>query len=210
MSVTATTLAAACGASDLTLSVTSTTGFPTVGTVGAHQPVVIDGEAMFCTGVPASGTIVVAMRGSDGGNGVAHAILAPVFTSALATDFASLPSTSTITRPPFSPFQTTIGANGVIAVPADVRPVVVNITKATALSTTTLAAPSVANNGAQLTITSETAAAHVITATGLINDGTSGAPHNTLTFAAFAGASITLVAQNGLWNVVANNNVTVS
>jgi hypothetical protein len=190
--------------------ITSTTGFPAVGTVGANQPVIIDGETMFCTGVPVSGTIVVRGRGSDGTVAVAHNILAPVVTSSLATDFAALPGAASTTRPAYSDVQTTIGANGVIPVPADVRPVTVNLVKATALSSTTLAAPSVANDGSKLTITSQTAAAHVITATSLINDGASGAPHTTLTFAAFAGASIVLQAQDGLWNVISNNGVTVS
>ena len=211
MALTNTTLAVACGASDLTLSITSTTsGFPAVGTVGANQPVQIDGEFMYCTGVPVAGTITVRGRGSCGSVAVAHAILAPVVTSAVASDFPNDPSGTVNTRPPYTDFQFTIGANGALPTFADIRPVTVNLTKATALSATTLAAPSAANDGLKVTITSQTAAAHVITATSLINDGATGAPHSTLTFAAFAGASIVLQAQNALWNVVANNNVTVS
>lgn len=65
-------------------------------------------------------------------------------------------------------------------------------------------------DGAHLYITSTTANAHVVTATSLINDGVTGAPHSTLTFAAFPGATIHLVSYGSKWNVVAKNVVTVS
>jgi hypothetical protein len=170
----------------------------------------IDGEYMWCVSVPVSGTVTVRSRGMDGTVAVAHSALAPVVTSSVASDFPPVPSASSATRPNDADFQVTMGANGAFPSFTDIRPVTVNLTKATALSSTTLAAPSVANDGLRLTITSQTAAAHVITATTLINDGVSGAPHTTLTFAAFPGASITLQAQNGLWNVISSTAVTVS
>lgn len=75
----------------------------------------------------------------------------------------------------------------------------------------TLAAPTAGtDDGAILTVTSATANAHTITATGLINNGTTGGPHNTATFAAFSGASITLMAYNALWYVLGSVNVTIS
>lgn len=83
------------------------------------------------------------------------------------------------------------------------------LTKATA-GAYTLAAPTAAQAGTRLTITSRTAAAHVITATGLIHDGVVGGAKNTATFAAFVGASIDLVAVNLLWHVVSKNAVTVA
>lgn len=83
------------------------------------------------------------------------------------------------------------------------------ITKAGVLADT-LAAPTAAQNGQVLVVTSRTANAHTITATGLINNGTTGGPHNLATFAAFAGASITLVADNLLWNVLNSDNVVIS
>lgn len=72
----------------------------------------------------------------------------------------------------------------------------------------TLAAP--ASDGFRLCITSGTAAAHVVTATGLIEDGVTGGAKDTMTFAAFPGASIDLLAYDGKWHVVAKNVVTVA
>lgn len=211
MALSTTTLTSAITASQVgPIVVGSTTGFPAVGVPVAPQVVLVDGEYMLCSYVPVSGTFNASQRGFNGTVPVAHNAGAPVATSSIPTDFPSTPGQSVVPRPDFLEVQTTIFANGAIPVPADVRPVIVNLTKATALSSTTLAAPSAAQDGLRMTFTNQTAAAHVITATSLINDGVTGVPHTTLTFAAFAGASITLLAQNSLWNVVANNNVTVS
>jgi hypothetical protein len=80
----------------------------------------------------------------------------------------------------------------------------------TGVQAMTLAAPSAAQAGTRIFVTSTSAHAHTITATSLINDGATGVPHTTATFAAFAGAGIEFEAYNGLWQVVSNNNVTVS
>ena len=73
----------------------------------------------------------------------------------------------------------------------------------------TLAAPTVGSeDGADFIITSTTAFAHVITATGLLKTGT--ASVNVATFAAFAGASLYLKAYNGLWQVISSNAITFS
>lgn len=214
MALTATSLSAACGASDLLLYITSTSsGFPAVGSQssGQGQPMQVDGELMYITGVPVAGQVTVRGRGSDGTVAEAHAILAPVQTSATPTDFPNPSLGQQVARAPIFPIQMTIGANtNPIVIPTSVRDITFNLTKATALASTDLPAPTVAQNGLRVTLTSQTSEAHVITATTLINDGTSGVPHTTLTFAAFAGASIVLQAQNGLWNVVSNNGVTVS
>jgi hypothetical protein len=73
-----------------------------------------------------------------------------------------------------------------------------------------LVAPSKAQDGLVVTFTSLTAAAHVITATTLLGDAVSGSPHTTATFAAFIGTTLTLQAQNGIYNLVANVGVTVT
>ena len=73
----------------------------------------------------------------------------------------------------------------------------------------TLAAPSAGQAGVFLIITSKTAAAHVITATNLINDGV-GPTLDTITFDAQPGASIQLVAYNLLWYVVSQNATTAT
>lgn len=74
----------------------------------------------------------------------------------------------------------------------------------------TLAAPTAAQDGMYLCITSRTANAHVVTATGLLEDGVTGGAKNAATFAAFVGATITLVAVNLKWHTVALKAVTVA
>lgn len=73
----------------------------------------------------------------------------------------------------------------------------------------TLAAPTATtDDGIILVVTSNTANAHTITATGLLQTGT--ASVNTATFAAQKGASITLMAYQGKWNVLSANGITFS
>lgn len=85
----------------------------------------------------------------------------------------------------------------------------VKLTKGSAAAIT-LAAPTAAQEGTIMYFVSNSAFAHVITATGLIDDGITGGSKNTATFAAFAGASITLMAINLKWSVIAKNVVTVA
>lgn len=74
----------------------------------------------------------------------------------------------------------------------------------------TLPTPTSADEGAVLFITSSTANAHVVTATGLINNGVAGGSKNTLTFAAFAGAGAILIVTNLKYHVMALVGVTVA
>jgi hypothetical protein len=103
--------------------------------------------------------------------------------------------------------------NQVIAYAANGALAIVNgtatLTKA-GVNAMTLAAPTVDQEGLILRIISQTANAHTITATGLIDDGVVGGSKTTATFAAFAGASIELVASNLKWAVLAKNAVTIS
>jgi hypothetical protein len=70
----------------------------------------------------------------------------------------------------------------------------------------TLAAPTA--NGTTITISSATAFAHTLTATGLLQTGT--AAVNVATFAAFAGAGLSLRAYNGKWIVTSSTGITFS
>lgn len=79
------------------------------------------------------------------------------------------------------------------------------ITKAGVLADT-LAAPT--SDGIVIVITSNTANAHTLTATGLLQCGT--AAVNLATFAANAGAGLTLVSYSGKWNVLASVGITFS
>jgi hypothetical protein len=76
----------------------------------------------------------------------------------------------------------------------------------TSIGAYTIAAP--ARDNIEMNICSRTAFAHVVTGTGLFDDGVTGGSKNTLTFAAFAGANATLLSQGGKWNVVSLKAVT--
>lgn len=83
------------------------------------------------------------------------------------------------------------------------------ITKSSAAAAMTLAAPTATtDDGLIITVTSNTAKAHTITATGLLQTGA--ATTDVATFAAFAGCSVTLMAYQGKWNVISQNVVTFS
>jgi predicted RecA/RadA family phage recombinase len=100
---------------------------------------------------------------------------------------------------------TTQAVDGAIAI----APGIVRLTKGSAAAMT-LAAPTAAQEGTELIITAGSAYAHVVTATGLYEDGVTGGSKTTATFGAFAGATITLRAVNLKWTVVSKNVVTIS
>ncbi len=81
------------------------------------------------------------------------------------------------------------------------------ITKGSA-ETDTIAAPAASpgGDGVEITITSDSAFAHIITFTGGTLD-TGAAAVTTATFNAFKGASLTVVSYNGRWKVVNQNGV---
>lgn len=82
------------------------------------------------------------------------------------------------------------------------------ITKAGVLADTLAAPVTVVDDGKIITITSNTANAHTLTATGLLNTGS--ASVNLATFAAFAGAGLILMAVRGKWNVISQIGITFS
>lgn len=82
------------------------------------------------------------------------------------------------------------------------------ITKAGVAGMTLGAPTATTDDGLILVITSNTAFAHTITATGLLQTGATTV--NVATLAAFAGASVTLIAYQGKWNVLFQNQVTFS
>lgn len=210
MALTRTSLSADCTASDLQLAITSTSsGFPAVGTYASpKQMLQVDDEYMLIEVVPVSGTVKVMQRGYNGSKAEAHDLLAPVATSSDRQDFAAVASGAVVNRAPWTDAVLSVGENGVIPVP--VKNTTYELMKATALASTTLAAPAKDQDGLRVRFTSQTAAAHVITATTLWGDGVSGSPHTTATFAAFIGATLTVQADNGIWNVVSSVGVTIT
>lgn len=198
MAFTATTLAADLSASANTATLTSGTGF------AAGQIAKIDGEYVRIGSI--SGAVIKGLfRGYNGTRAAAHDILSTVITTATLTDWTGLQDGADLDRPPFSDDVISVGENGAIACP--LRDSTIVLTKATALASSTLADPPKDRDGLTVTVTSATDAAHVIT--GTFADGTTGA-HTTATFAAFNGASMVLKAQQGVWNTVALEAVTIS
>ena len=111
-----------------------------------------------------------------------------------------VPITSLVSTQP-----TAIAANG--AVPPHVSHTYA-ITKA-GVAALTLAAPTATtDDGLEVCLTSNTANAHTLTATGLLQTGS--ASVNLATFAASAGAGLTLMAYQGKWNVICSVGITFS
>lgn len=208
MAITQTALTADLSATALTMTVSSGTGFPAAGTGPAKNYIVrIDKEFMLAISQPSSGVIKLAQRGYNGTAAAEHDKLAKVSVSAAPSDFAEPSPGHVVSLPPYLPTQETIGEDRTFT-SAEIaawgnQSRLFAITKATAAAIV-IVAPSKAQDGLELTFTSLTAAAHTITGTGLIADGASGSPEDLITFDAFIGATITLVAQNGLYNLKAN------
>lgn len=74
----------------------------------------------------------------------------------------------------------------------------------------TLAAPTAAQEGYRLLILNQSAYAHVVTATNLLDDGVTGGAKDTATFGAFVGATLDLIAINLKWHVVSKNVCTIA
>lgn len=100
---------------------------------------------------------------------------------------------------------TAVTADGAIAIATGT--VSINKTSAAAM---TLAAPTAAQAGTIITITSTTAYAHVVTFTGsTLLDGTA-TPKITATLAAHAGSTVQIVANNLKWNLISNTAATLA
>lgn len=102
---------------------------------------------------------------------------------------------------------TQVDASGDGAIAVQNGTVVISKGSAAAL---TLGAPTAAQAGTRIRITSATAFAHVVTTAALLFDGAETTGDDTATFAAFPGASIELEAVNQRWNVVNAKAVTVA
>lgn len=197
MAATSTTLAAACALKDQYITVTSATGF------ADGQLIRIDSEWMEQIGA-ANGTVIkVARRGLNGSAVKAHTILAPVVTCLKSDTLAS--GAAQILNPAVSnPTIVSYGASGAIT-PPEVDTIVM-LDKATGAAMT-LASPSALADGTEVTIYSNTAAAHTVTYTPGFNGDTTSS--DVATFAATIGNSMTIIASKGLWGVKALAGVTL-
>ncbi len=216
MAITQTYLSADLTATGLVMTVNSGTGFPTSGgtTPQSNYMVRIDKEKMLAILQPTDGVIKIAQRGYDGTFAASHDILSKVEVSSNPGDFANPPAGQTTSLPAYVPNQQTIGEDYTFTL-AEIaaygnQPYVFPITKATAAAIT-LVAPSKAQDMETITFTSLTGVLHVITATGLLANGGTASPYTTATVAnSEIGATLVLMAQNGLWNVVSASNWTIS
>ncbi len=185
------------------------TALPPVGQIAASVgvPLLIDNEIMFIVQQPVANLVQVRGRGSEGTPAQAHDILANVYIAGAPNDFQNPTWGSVSQVDPTNDYVISIGQDATVTIPLSNGSF--NINKASACAII-LPAPALISNAVTIVFTSNTAFAHTITATGLINDGTASSPHNLVTFAAQKGAAVTFAAENGLWNVLAQQNVTVS
>ena len=198
MALTTTTLAGAFDANGLTFAATSTSG----ATVGGFCK--IDDEFSVVTEIK-SPMVTVRSRGDLATIAKAHAAGAPV-TFGVNSDLPpSAPGVGVFTQGLDQ--QSSIGADGAVDVATLTGDTTIVITKATAAALT-IAAPSKVQDTLKLTLLSATAFAHVVTYTAGFYGDTTGS--DTATFAAKAGASVTLIARAGTWAVYATANVTIA
>lgn len=129
-----------------------------------------------------------------------------------ATDTAGTYAGPVITAPTITggtttaiPVVTTIAGDGAITIAQGT----VILTKGSAAAIT-LAAPTAAQAGTTIAIVAQSAFAHVVTATGLIDDGVTGGSKNTWTSAAFVGSTVTLQAIGLKWSVLSKNLGTIA
>jgi hypothetical protein len=181
------------------LSTNAQAALPNVGALPQPYgvPMLMDSEFMYVISQPVLGTVTVRARGTESA-AVAHDTLCNVYFSNTPGDFQVPQAGTTTTIDPAEDSPITIGQDQTVVLPGATA--VFNINKATAAAIV-LPAPSFGDNGVAYTFTSNTAAAHVITATSLINDGTTSSPRTTATFTAAKGASVVFVVENGLYNV---------
>lgn len=215
MAITQTALTADLNIGSNTMTVSSGTGFPAVGTFANPGYLVrIDKEYMLAIAQPVAGVIKLAQRGYHGTAQQNHDVLAKVEVSSAPSDFADPAAGNVAVLPGNLPTYETIGEDRTFTA-AEVagwgnQARTFALLKATATAIT-LVAPSKAQDGLVVQFTSLTALANVITATSLLANGATGSPYTTATGSdTKIGATLTLQAQNGLWNVVSNVGWTLS
>jgi hypothetical protein len=192
MALTTTTLSRAKATNDRVIGLTSATGATT------QMLALVDGEFMRITDVSLTPTLGV-VPGYTKSTAGPHGVLAPV-TFGLPSDFVSNPVIT------FFHAKTTMsfGADGAITGPGGAGTVptsdtTIFLTKATA-GAYTIAAPAVDQQNT-IQFISQSAAAHVLTMTGMP------AATDVATFVANIGATLTIKAQGGLWDVIGGGTV---
>lgn len=204
MAITATTLAAACGASDATVTVASATGItaPIFNAGTGITYLQVDTEIMLVLGV--NGVVIQVQRGVSGSGAAAHVNGSQVQIG-LPADFP--PFTEFVARS-LTNYEQAAGMNWpavFLAGSADAVPAGVAahyVVKTAGVNAMTLAAPTASQEGNIITIFSDTTNAHTLTATSLLANGT--ALKTTATYPAQRGAGLMLRVCNGVYHVISN------
>lgn len=190
-------------------AVGGTTVLPAVGSAPLSYgvPCLIDGEFVYCVAQPVTGFYQFRGRGSEGTAATPHDILANVSASS-TNDFGNPQPAAVVTIDASFDLPISLGQDQTVNLPGSNA--VFNINKLSICNLAIGSSPA-SDNGVTYVFTSTTAFAHVITAaTGTIKDGSGSSGRTTVTFAAVPGSTVTLVGENGFWNVVAQQNVTLA
>ena len=204
MAATSTTLAAAVGANDTIIVVTSSTGFATGNLIRVNS------EWMVQTG-PAVGTttapVPVRRGGQNGSMQVAHPILSPVVT-ALPSDSLNDGPTAVTNPANWEKIIASISVNTPTGTtePSPTWNTLTFINKVTAAAIA-IGSPSALVDGLEWTIFSNTTGAHTVTYTPGFHGDTGSS--DIATFAATIGNSMTLIAARGVWGVKCLSGVTL-
>ena len=197
MAATSTTLAAACGLNDQTITVTSATG------AAVGQLWRVDSEWML-QNAAANGTVIpVSRRGINGSAVVAHTILAPTV-NCLPADTLNAGPGAVLNPATWERQITSVGVSSTLASP--IWPTITFIDKVTAAALV-LGNPSALADGTEWTIYSNTTGAHTVTYTPGFHGDTGSS--DIATFAATIGNSMTLIASQGLWGTKCLSGVTL-
>ena len=193
MALASTTLAGAATALTNVINVTSATGF------AAGSYLQIDSELLKIQAV--SGTSISVFRGVRGTQAVAHTLYALV-TVGTAAEFAAVASGGSVGPFALKPRIYTYAVAGALTIAPGFHRIGAGAAEIKAM---TLADPSYAEDGIEMTIESASAYAHTVTYTaGFYGDTTSS---DVATSAAKVGASFTIVAIGGKWAVKATSAV---
>jgi hypothetical protein len=192
MALASTTLAGACDGNTNTISVTAATGF------AAGSYVLVDSEMMKIQTV--SGTQIGVFRGVYGTQTVAHTVYAKAEVGT-AAEFAEA-SGGGVGSLKKKPRIYTYAVAGALTIAPGLHRIGAGAAEVKAM---TLAAPSLADDGMEMTVISASAYAHTITYTaGFYGDTTTS---DVVTFAAKVGPSATFVAIGGVWGVKATSSI---
>lgn len=193
MALATTTISAAVGIQDTSITVASATS------MAAGRLIRIDDEFMQVVSSYSSGTAVPVIRGSQGSRQVAHVSGANAV-HGLASDFTVPGAQTSLTVPYVRAVRVvSYSASGAIALPlaGEDQRVILN---GTSVLTMTLAVPTSDLDGTILTVIANGVAAHTVTAAGGFGANTTNS--DVMTFHASQRTAFQCVAANGVWNLI--------